>query len=484
MTNPLANNPDAPNLGKLDPNNYTPDEFWKAFYMDMEILQPGAGEWTQQMLTMFWQNKDKINAACEAALKRIESDPKLRDMKGAESLEVGFNIVREEYEKLYGEKPQSTQAIVAASKEAAEQKGAIISINGHVSSFSNENFIQAFTSKYIRKLPPKNTDREKKKKIFNENGQLDTLAQPTNELLELVELHTSFFMAILAVVIKTVDDGSHTIKIWLPGFGNELRIDGRNYSNKRPLKNRENEQSLTRREARKNLFISIALPFEDYVGETPDGNWHRVLTWQDYDKESDTITLTAPYFFKLKEMAEREKPHYANYNELFHGSIFNEPNKAAVELANRILIGVLGRGETPDVATGKKEKKENENQISLFDDEKLAAAGVDNKKITYRIKYSKLIADCPQLDHALKTILSSDSKTKWQAYNSKLKQTFEQAYNIIMEKSDAPFVYDRFKLPGKYKIVSGKRVYIFDVPTKSTLDKKLIVTHYGKKHAS
>ena len=236
MTNPLANNPDAPNLGKLDPNNYTPDEFWKAFFMDMDILQPGAGEWTRQMLTMFWQNKDKINAACEAALKRIESDPKLRDMKGAESLEVGFNIVHEEYEKLYGEKPTpNAQRAIARGK--AEEQGAIVSLDGHVYSFSSEKYLQAFTSQYIFKLPDTADPKDTNKKLFDDNGMLDTLAQPTQELQTLNEIYTQFFMFACACVSLTEDDGSHTFTVYVPGVvGNDLKIDPRGYSAKRQKK--------------------------------------------------------------------------------------------------------------------------------------------------------------------------------------------------------------------------------------------------------
>lgn len=475
MTNPLANNPDAPNLGKLDPNNYTPDEFWKAFFMDMDILQPGAGEWTRQMLTMFWQNKDKINAACEAALKRIESDPKLRDMKGAESLEVGFDIVCEEYERLYGEKPteadtqnlsKNTQRAIA--RGIAEERGAILSLNGHVASFSSEQFWQAFTLNNIFMLPAKADP----KKIFDNNGQLDTLAQPTKELQSLEKIHTAFLMTALECVRNTEDDGSHTFSVYLPG----LKLDGRTHS-----KERSKNTPAVRGKARLNFLINAATPFDSLVGKTPNGSFYRVLSFQEYNAESETAIFSAPYLFKLKEMAEGERPHHSAYNRLFHDTIISEPNKAAVELANRILNGVLNRGMTPDVNTGRKVKKENENQISIFDNENMAAAGVDNKKITYRVKYSRLIEDCPQLNEILQEILANDSKTKWQTYNSKLKQTFEQAYRIIMEKSDAPTYYEKFKLPGRFKTARGERKYVYDVPTKSTLNSKLIVSHYGKR---
>ena len=314
-------------------------------------------------------------------------------------------------------------------------------------------------------------------KLFDDNGALNTLAVRTNDLQSLKEINTQFLMAALEYVRLTEDDGTHTFSIYLPGAGNDLKIDGRGHS-----KDRSKNTPAARGQARLNFIYESAAPFDRFVGQTPNGGIYRVLSFQSYDPESETVTFSAPYLFKLKEMAETQRPHHSVYNKLFHGDIMTEPNKAAVELANRILNGVLIRGITPDAATGRKVKKENPDQISIFDNEEMAASGVDNKKITYRVKYSTIIKECPQINGILQEILESDSKTKWQAYNSKLKQTFEAAYRIIMEKSDAQQEYENFKLPGRYKTVKNVRKYVFDVPTKSTLNSKLIISHYGRKN--
>ena len=478
--NPFKDETDAPNLAALDPDNCTKEEIWKAFFADLDLQVPGAADWTQQMLIKFWQNKEKISAACEAAIDRINKDPELQGITGEHALQLGASIVFEEYERLWGEKPtdnpalQTAQARLAAARDKAEEKGAITSLHGHVSSFSSDNFLNSFTAKYIFRLPDKADT--KAQGTFDDNGKLNTLAVPAKDLQSLGEIHTQFLMAACEYVRQTEDDGSHTFSVYLPGAGSDLKIDARGYSQKR-----EKQTPAMRGEARLKRMLDIADPFDRLVGKTPDGGIYRVLSFQSYDPESETVTFSAPYLFKLKEMAESERPHHSVYNKLFHGDIMTEPNKAAVELANRILNGVLIRGITPDVATGRKVKKENDNQISIFDNEEMAASGVDNKKITYRVKYSTLISECPQLHGILQEILESDSKTKWQAYNSKLKQTFEQAYRIIMEKSDAQQEYENFKLPGRYKTVRGERKYVFDIPTKSTLNSKLIVTHYGRR---
>ena len=155
--NPLKGRADTPNLGKLDPNNYSKEELWKAFYADLDLQVPGAAEFTQQLLLAFWQNKDKINAACEAALERINNDPELRDTKGEDGLSLGANIIIEEYERLFGEKPAdvpdlqkiSEKTRLAAARDKAEERGAITTINGHVSSFSSDEFLGTLTANYI-----------------------------------------------------------------------------------------------------------------------------------------------------------------------------------------------------------------------------------------------------------------------------------------------------------------------------------------------
>lgn len=367
-------------------------------------------------------------------------------------------------------KSMSANARLAIARGLAEERGAIITTDGHVSSFSSDLFVNAFTSKNIYKLP----DGTDKNKVFDNNGLLNTLAQPTDELQSLEEIHTAFLMTACEYVRLTEDDGSHTFKMYLPG----LDLDGRTHS-----KERSKNTPAVRSEARINYIKNAAAPFDPLVGYTPNGSFYRVLALLEYDAESETATFAAPYIFKIKEMAEDERPHHSAYNKLFHADIINEPNKAAVELANRLLNGVLRLGNTPDVQRNKKRfMREHERQISLFDNEDMAAMGVDNKKITYRIKYTSLLEDCPQLTHILQEILDSDSKTKYQAYNSKLKQTFEQAYRIIMEKSDAPTYYEKFTLPGKYDKKGKLLKYI--TPTKSTLNSTLIIKHYGKRNAA
>ena len=132
---------------------------------------------------------------------------------------------------------------------------------------------------------------------------------------------------------------------------------------------------------------------------------------------------------------------HSPYNLLFYGNVVNEPNKAAVELANRILNGLIRRGSR---SAGKE--------------------SADGKKIVeYKVKYSSLIRDCPQFSFQLDAILQSDSPTKSQTYNSKLKNVFTSAFRIIEEKSEARKKFINLKLPIVYKTVKGKKKKCYEV---------------------
>ena len=107
--------------------------------------------------------------------------------------------------------------------------------------------------------------------------------------------------------------------------------------------------------------------------------------------------------------------------------------------------------------------------------------------IKYETRYGTLISNCPQLKRALDTIQAKGNPaTRSQAYNAKLKQTFEAAYRIIFTKSDAPqyFLNLRINGVGSWKTTETaggrKKPANFRIPTKTQLNDKLIITHKGK----
>ena len=120
------------------------------------------------------------------------------------------------------------------------------------------------------------------------------------------------------------------------------------------------------------------------------------------------------------------------------------------------------------------------------------------------MKYQTLIEDCPQLKSELDEIINGkgkaereaeernasaeeikkarekDKKTIPQRVNKKLKDVFTAAFRIIAEKSDAPARYLDFTLPTTTRTVKGKKSKAYDVPTKSTLARYMVITHRGR----
>lgn len=209
-------------------------------------------------------------------------------------------------------------------------------------------------------------------------------------------------------------------------------------------------------------------PFDKFVGKAPDGGYYRLLAFKEYNPESDTITVTAPFIFKCLNMAiEAAKGREPlKMNRLFRSSAGNE-NSAAIELANRILTGLLRRGANKGGVT------------------------------KYSITYQALIDGCPQLKKELEYIETNTAKTDrygqpvldengnqlqktrreiTNAINKKLSKRFNQAYKIITNKSDA---FDYFI---DLKFEPNNQKGELKPPTKSTLKEKITITFTGKNN--
>ena len=377
------------------------------------------------------------------------------------------------------------KAAMAIRRRAAMEKGALMSIGGRIASYSEDDMKDALNAFSIMRLP-KNVNKET---AFDGTGKLNFLALGENPLEGLESIHTAFLMAIVQAVTLSPDDAANTITFYVPTVCRDLGIDPRSYSKKR--------EKAPLQELRFNAMLERLLPFDSLVGRTPDGSYYRVLSFVSYEQASETMTISTPYLFKLNEIIRERagKLRHSQLNRLFHGDVVTEPNRAAVELANRILYGIENRGARADyktyladpaikkkIITSTDEKGNRTTTTTVFDTQPQQQEEPieDAKRVTYKVKFSTLISDCPQLFDELTAIESRDGKGKAQAYNSKLKQVFEAAYRIIMEKSDAPAKYLDFSIPMTQRTHNGKRITSYDIPTKSTVGRYLIITHNGK----
>ena len=405
----------------------------------------------------------------------------------------------------------------ASPRSAAVEKGALMTIGCRIASYSTDDLKDALNAYSIYRLPS-NVDR---KQAFDDTGKLNALMLQDKPLEGLPQIHTAFFMAVVqAVELVQIDDGDNTISFYLPAMCRELGIDPRTYSSKRKAGQDYAEMRLA-------AMLDIITPFDPFVGRTPDGNFYRVLTFVSYDKGSETMTISTPYCFRLKAIlkaiAEQRATgqKHPQLNRLMHSSAVNEPNRAAVELANRILTGIVTRGVRADYRTYNAEPKAKKTvtRTTSKDGQRTTTTTTTtvydtgsqtddtpapSKTVTYKVKYQTLIDDCPQLKNELDEIINGkgkaereaeernasaeeikkarekDKKTIPQRVNKKLKDVFTAAFRIIAEKSDAPARYLDFTLPTTTRTVKGKKSKAYDVPTKSTLARCMVITHRGR----
>ena len=354
--------------------------------------------------------------------------------------------------------------------QAAEQ-GALMSIGGRLAAYSSDALKDVLTSNHIMRLP--STVKDPTKAFDERTGQLNPLALGDESLEAITNVHAAFLMGVVAMVEDTEvydDETTSDLTFYVPKMLDELGIDPRPFSKKRDHMATAELSEAKRAELAANQryekMYSLIAPFDSLVGIMPNGSIYRLLAFESYDAETETMTITTPYLFTLKRHAQRLKgPQLHRY---LHGSVANEPNHAAVELASRIIGGVVRRGNTA-YKTGDEDTK---------------------PVVEYRVKYQTLIDDCPMLSAELAAIEADrNSKNKAQRYNTKLRHAFEAAFRIIAEKSELPQRCTDLKLPTTKKVVTvrrgGKpvkvRKEVYVVPTKSVLNRTMSITHRGLK---
>ena len=373
-------------------------------------------------------------------------------------------------EKTQQEEPEKKKQ---TPRQKAIDQGALITMENHVAAFSEVDLQNALTSAQIFQLP------DKDETMFDKDtGQLNPMLaeKAKDKLQKMTKLHTAFLFAVTQLfLLQSSETENGLLSFYVPAICRELHIDIREYSTKRK---KDTGKQLPTAEAQAEKIISLITPFDSLVGKTKDGSYYRVLAFHGYDESTKTITISAPYIQKLLQTGDKSK-----LNRLLHSSVVNERNQGAVELASRILAGVLRRGGAPDPKQTRKptptktvrKTKEGDTVTTFFEAPQKKAQG--KRVISYRPKFQTIIDDCPQLLSELDDIEKKKDETKnWrQLYNNKLKYAFESAYKIIMEKSEAPYYFENFRFED-INPTTGK----LRPPTYSTLNRKLVITHTGR----
>lgn len=392
-------------------------------------------------------------------------------------------VYQELLERAKARKKQIEEAEAAAATDLTRQEkrdraaelGAILTHAGATAYPAEEEFLDAFSKTSFFKISDEIQDS------FDKTGQLNPLIASNMNLPEIPETDSGLLSYITSEVILTYKpetQENNSVKIYLPKFFSDTQIDPRNYSKKRP------EGKTDIKELRFQKMLSILAFYDDYLGRFHDGTAYRFMTFESYDPESETVSISTPYLFELRRRLDPQR-----FTFLARPSIASEPNKAAVEIVGRLLQGLQMRGtKTPDAATytakplrPKKKtitKKEADGTTTTitetFDTVKPVTKQKHPPLFTYHISYKRIIESCPQIRTALQDIQKKGGPNTKALYNTKLKQTFSAAFRILEEETDAPIFYKGMTLHNKYS--TGEYI----LPTKSRLSEEIVITHYGK----
>jgi len=393
----------------------------------------------------------------------------------------------------------------------AQNRGAFEAGETALATISEKNLgFDYFTSAVIKMLPEGIENY-----ILDEQGRINlydlTMGKtPIEEVLQEVDqLHTAFLMWLLAVAWNTEDireknSGNAIMPIYLPKILADMGIDPRPHEwDKETGKNKKRDSTKTMAELRLNKFMEFINPLRN-VAAFFGGDLYQIVGFYQYNVESETMFIAAPYMYRLVEYAKLNASKHAAIQNIFHADIMTE-NQIAVEVANRIAMGLIQRGVTrPDYNAQQPEKKLIKKRITKTDPDggkiveemnyapetetTITKSWTDENGITktvtgrprekeriftFKIRFSALIEDCPQLKNEIDKIRNSTEEHKPQKVNNKLRDVFGSAIRIIMEKSEIPRYYKDLT------IRTGKFDY-FKAPTYSALNDLLIISHKGK----
>lgn len=397
-------------------------------------------------------------------------------------------------------------------REMAQREGALIAGETRLATIAEKGLGFDYFTSAVCKLLPAGIENY----ILDEQGRInlyDLTGGGNKEIQEVLQevdgLHTAFLMWLLGLAwnnsdIRETNSGNAIMPVYLPAVLEEMRIDPRPRERDKEtglIKKRDAEKTL--QEMRLDKFMGFLNPLNK-VAAWFGGDLYAIAGFDHYSRESETVYIRTPYMFRLVEYAKLHATKHGAIKNIFHADIMTE-NQTAVEIANRIAMGLITRGVTREdgntyqtprkpikkkttrtAADGTKTVEEltfapepeqtvtksrtDENGITT------TVSGTPRKKekaFTFDIRFSSLIADCPQLQRELEEIRSSGGKDKSQRINKKLKDTFTAAIRIIMEKSEIPKYY-------KGLTIRTARFDTFKAPTNSTLSDRMIITHHGK----
>ena len=439
-----------------------------------------------------------------------------------------------------------------AHKSAAEA-GALVEFRRLAILADKDIGFGIFTTAVLKVLPIDAKDLM----IDPETGAIDLydITQKYGELKDVKNVDSRFLLWLFSLAynkydLRETNSKNAIIPIYIPDALKRMEVDPRPTNKRIPIEGGAGTKLMRRppddpAKMRFEKFMEFVRPLVSvaaWFGEKGKRNLYQVVGFHNYDEQREFIYLSIPYMFALVEYAKIHATKHGAVVALFHANIMNS-NPLAVEVANRIMMGVVLRGvsrtqqdtytnpeprkpiktvETTTAPDGTKKRFERhyapeqpEKTItrSKTDDNDVTTTVIINnpkpKIIEFSISFKSLIEDCPQFKKELEAIRTeqgpreraileaakeaklppdraqllearkADHKTDPQKYNHKLKEVLDGAINIILNRSDAPMYYADLQI-GRAANRKTKEMQPYKAPTKSTVGDYLIIRHKGK----
>jgi len=476
-----------------------------------------------------------VAAAARRARAEGKDIPRLSaEQADAEQKEIQLDLPTE------GTAKEDKQPAGPSPLELARSAGAITSLENHVATIADKVLQYCFTSRDLKGLPG-----DYDKFVFDPTGKLNELSLNGEPLQPLDDIHTGFCMALLQIanlfdVREYNSKDNAAVGIYLPAFFRETGIDLRPHDRDKQTKQHIKRQAINeeaRRKQRRDRFIEFMKPLDNRVGAIEGEGYYTVARFSSYDEKSETAYIIIPYWMKLAEIAKLHADNHSAISTIFRANVLTE-NPAAVELANRIAVGLIERGvtrpqdstynstrkpsrktTTTTAADGKKTTTTLYYEPEIEPGQQIVTLSKTNddgvtKTVTtakpkrertfeYSTKFSTLIAECPQMQRDLAAIRGAqgpeETKILEEAKQEGRKpnpdalaearkrdhKTDPQRINkVLKDRFDAAIriIMKKSDIPAYYKdiqIRTGKRED-YKAPTSSTLNDELIIKHGGK----
>lgn len=413
-------------------------------YINPELdkqTNPAWEAWNKECISLDERYSDAIIRAIQVSLKNEDI-----------GTTITVDLVKGAIEAALTKGPQQIEGQTSifpepriSNRKAAQLAGALMGVGGRQLSITDRKYQFALTPRRNSIAFISVLDAELMEQMVFEGGKLNllksgmepaTIKRKTRDGLKTVkELDLPLLRQLCTAAYTTAKSADiNTITVYLPAFCKEMGID---MQGGKPV----------------DLFGKLEA-FNHCIGVFEDGSYWKLFELLGYDKEKNTLTFATPYINRLflaiarnntKQLKSGKTYETPAYSLLMHSTTASERNKAAVEIANRLITGLQQRGHVPDA-----ELKQNKG-----------AQGIEPGIVTYSVSFSTIIDDIPLLRDRLDAAKSTQQK------NQTMRRAFTGAYKILKTKTDAYKYYINLSIPEI-------------VPTVTTIDNLLRITHYGK----